>query len=58
MVNRYVQATHYESEQNLDFWLASEPESRIYAVTKLVSEGMDIETKVEKRMVQKVKMKE
>lgn len=58
VVNRYIQAEHHEEEQNLDFWLASEPESRIYAVTKLVTEGIDKEIKVDKGKIQKLKMKE
>jgi hypothetical protein len=58
VVNRYNQATHEEAEQNLDFWLAAEPESRIYAVTKLASEGIPNDTKIDKQKIQKLKMKE
>jgi hypothetical protein len=56
VVNRYEQKAHDEGEQNLDFWLAAEPESRIYAVTKLASEGIPNDTKMDKQMVQKHKM--
>lgn len=56
VVNRYEQATHDEGEQNLDFWLASEPESRVYAVTKLVSEGIPKDSKMDKRKVQRLKI--
>lgn len=58
VVNRYNQATHEEAEQNLDFWLAAEPESRLYAVTKLASEGIPKDTKIDKQKIQKLKMKE
>lgn len=58
VVNRYNQATHEEAKHNLDFWLAAEPESRIYAVTKLASEGMPKGTKIDKKKIQKLKMNE
>ncbi|OOG74939.1 hypothetical protein [Algoriphagus sp. A40] len=58
VVNRYLLASHDEGEQNLDFWLASEPESRIYAVTKLASEGMEKGMKVDKCKIQKLNMKD
>lgn len=57
VVTRYEQAVHDEGEQNLDFWLAAEPETRIYAVTKLASEGIPIDTKMDKQVVQKFKLK-
>jgi hypothetical protein len=57
VVTRYEQAAHDEGEQNLDFWLAAEPETRIYAVTKLASEGIPNDTKMDKQVVQKFKLK-
>lgn len=58
VVNRYELTNHDEGEQNLDFWLAAEPESRVYALTKLVAEGIPKETRMDKRIVQKLKMRE
>lgn len=57
VVNRYEQASHDEGEQNLVFWLAAEPEARLYAVTKLAGEGISKDTKLDKRKVQKIKLK-
>lgn len=57
VVNRYEQAVQDEREQNLDLGLASEPEERIYAVTKLVSQGIPKDLKIDKQIVQKFKMK-
>lgn len=58
VVNRYEQGTQDEGQRNLDFWLAAEPESRVYAVTKLAGEGIPEDSKLDKRKIQKLKMKE
>lgn len=56
VVNQYQLGSLEEGEQNLDFWLAAEPESRVYAVTNLVAEGIPKETKMDRRKVQRLKI--